>query len=234
VTKALSVLLIDDNPTRAEIVEAGLAAAGYRLLARLEGTQDLTMRVRELEPDVVVVSIDSPSRDAIEDIRRSTEQQPRPIALFVDQSDPATIAAAMEAGVSAYVVKGLAQDRVRSVVDVAIGHFNRYHAMREELDRARLTLLERKTVDRAKGLLMEQRGLAEDAATSCCASSPWTRTSASARSPRTSSPMPRCSRSRLGYSTCQRREKLENQLDGIWHDSCCMAHGCPIAGCLLT
>jgi len=68
VTKALSVLLIDDNPARAEIVEAGLRAAGYRLLARLEGTQDLTVRVRELEPDVVVVSTDSPSRDAIEDI----------------------------------------------------------------------------------------------------------------------------------------------------------------------
>ena len=164
VTKALSILLIDDNPARAEIVEAGLAAAGYRLLARLEGTQDLTTRVRELAPDVVVVSTDSPSRDAIEDMRRSTEQQPRPIALLVDQSDPATIAAAMDAGVSAYVVNGLAQDRVRSVVDVAVGHFNRYRAMREELDRARLTLLERKVVDRAKGLLMEERGLAEDAA----------------------------------------------------------------------
>jgi two-component system, response regulator / RNA-binding antiterminator len=164
VTKPLSVLLIDDNPTRAEIVEAGLAAAGYRLLARLEGTQDLIGRVRELEPDVVVVSIDSPSRDTIEDMRRTTDLMPRPIALFVDRSDPATIAAAMEAGVSAYVVKGLAQDRVRPVVDVAVAHFNRYHAMREELDRARLSLVERKTVERAKGLLMEQKGLSEDAA----------------------------------------------------------------------
>jgi response regulator NasT len=164
VAKVLSVLLIDDNPARAEIVEAGLRAAGYRLLARLEGTQDLTVRVRELEPDVVVVSTDSPSRDAIEDMRRSTEQQPRPIALFVDRSDPATIAAAMEAGVSAYVVKGLSEDRVRPVVDVAVGHFNRYHAMREELERARLTLLERKSIDRAKGLLMEQNGLSEEAA----------------------------------------------------------------------
>ena len=164
VTKPLSVLLIDDNPARAEIVEAGLRNAGYRLVGRLEGTTDLPRRVGELEPDVIVVSIDSPSRDTIEDMRRSTEQQPRPIALFVDRSDPATIAAAMEAGVSAYVVKGLAEDRVRSVVDVAVGHFNRYHAMREELERARLTLLERKTIDRAKGLLMEQKGLAEDAA----------------------------------------------------------------------
>lgn len=162
-TKALSVLLIDDNPARAEIVEAGLSAAGYRLLARLEGTQDLTARVRELEPDVVVVSIDSPSRDTIEDMRRTTDLLPRPIALFVDRSDPATIAAAMEAGVSAYVVKGLAQDRVRPVVDVAVAHFNRYHSMREELDRARLSLVERKS-DRAKGLLMEQRGMGEEAA----------------------------------------------------------------------
>jgi len=70
----------------------------------------------------------------------------------------------MEAGVSAYVVKGLAQERVRPVVDVAVAHFNRYHSMREELDRARLSLVERKAVDRAKGLLMEQQGLGEDAA----------------------------------------------------------------------
>jgi len=114
--------------------------------------------------DVIVVSIESPSRDAIEDMRRSTEQQPRPIALFADRSDPATIAAAMAAGVSAYVVKGLAEDRVQSVVDVAVAHFNRYHSMREELDRARLSLVERKAVDRAKGLLMERNGLNEEAA----------------------------------------------------------------------
>ena len=162
-TKPLSVLLIDDNPTRAEVVEAGLRDAGYVLLERLDGTYDLSARVGALKPDIIVVSIDSPSRDAIEDLRRTTERQPRPIALFADRSDPATIAAAMEAGVSAYVVKGLAKDRVQPVVDVAVAHFNRYHAMREELDRARLSLVERKTVDRAKGLLMEQKGIGEDA-----------------------------------------------------------------------
>ena len=160
----LSVLLIDDSPARAEIVAAGVAAAGHRLLARGEGTEDLTDRVRELTPDVVVVSLDSPSPATIEDLRRSSEHQPRPIALFAERSDPATIAAAMEAGVSAYVVNGLTQDRVRSVVDVAVAHFNRYRALREELDQARLSLLERKEIDRAKGLLMEQKGLKEDAA----------------------------------------------------------------------
>jgi response regulator NasT len=164
VTKSLSVLLIDDNPARAEIVESGLRDAGYLLLERLGDTYDLPARVAALKPDVIVVSIDSPSRDAIEDLRRTTEQQPRPIALFADRSDPATIAAGMEAGVSAYVVNGLAQDRVQSVVDVAVAHFNRYHSMREELDRARLSLVERKTVDRAKGLLMEQKGIGEEAA----------------------------------------------------------------------
>lgn len=163
-SKPLSVVLIDDNPARAEIVESGLRDAGYVLLARLDGTYDLAARVDALQPDVIVVSIDSPSRDAIEDLRRTTEKQPRPIALFADRSDPATIAAGMEAGVSAYVVKGLTQDRVQPVVDVAVAHFNRYHTMREELDRARLSLVERKTVDRAKGLLMEQKGLSEEAA----------------------------------------------------------------------
>lgn len=163
-SKPLSVVLIDDNPARAEIVESGLRDAGYVLLARLDGTYDLAARVSVLQPDVIVISIDSPGRDAIEDLRRTTEQQPRPIALFADRSDPATIAAGMEAGVSAYVVKGLTQDRVQPVVDVAVAHFNRYHSMREELERARLSLVERKTVDRAKGLLMEQKGISEEAA----------------------------------------------------------------------
>ncbi len=99
-SKPLSVVLIDDNPARAEIVERGLRDAGYVLLARLDGTYDLATRVNVLQPDVIVVSIDSPGRDAIEDLRRTTEQQPRPIALFADRSDPATIAAGMEAGVS--------------------------------------------------------------------------------------------------------------------------------------
>lgn len=164
VTKTLSVLLIDDDGDRAEIVEAGLSAAGHRLLARLDSTHDLPSRVGELDPDVVVVSLDSPNRDVIDDMRRSTASHPRPIALFVDQSEPATIAQAMEAGVSAYVVKGLAQDRVQSVLDVAIAHFNRYRAIHDELDRARLSLHERKAIDRAKGLLMEQKGLNEEAA----------------------------------------------------------------------
>ena len=164
VNKQFSVLLIDDNLASAEIVQAGLRDAGYVLLERLDGTVDLAAKVGTLKPDVIVVSIDSPSRDAIEDLRRVTEQQPRPIAMFADHSDPATIAAGMEAGVCAYVVKGLAKDRVQSVVDVAVAHFNRYHSMREELDRARLSLVERKTVDRAKGLLMEQKGLSEEAA----------------------------------------------------------------------
>jgi len=164
VSKPLSVVLIDDNPARAEIVESGLRDAGYVLLARLDGTYDLATRVSVLQPDVIVISIDNPGRDAIEDLRRTTEQQPRPIALFADRSDPATIAAGMEAGVSAYVVKGLTQDRVQPVVDVAVAHFNRYHSMREELERARLSLVERKTVDRAKGLLMEQKGIGEEAA----------------------------------------------------------------------
>jgi response regulator NasT len=164
VTQTLTVLLIDDNPARAEIVEAGLHGAGYRLLARLDSTHDLGPRVSALRPDVIVIGTDSPSRDTIEDMRRSTEAQPRPIALFADTSEQGVIAAAMEAGVSAYVVKGLAQDRVKSVLDVAIAHFQRYRAMREELEQAKLTLLERKSVDRAKGLLMTQKNLSEDAA----------------------------------------------------------------------
>ena len=125
-SKPLSVVLIDDNPTRAEIVESGLRDAGYVLLARLDGTYDLAARVSVLQPDVIVISIDSPGRDAIEDLRRTTEQQPRPIALFADRSDPATIAAGMEAGVSAYVVDGLRRERIKPILDLAIKRFNAF------------------------------------------------------------------------------------------------------------
>ena len=109
----------------------------------------------------------APATPVAAEAARLRNMHPSDVATFIAAlpiEQRRTIAAAMEAGVSAYVVKGLAQERVRSVVDVAVGHFNRYHAMREELERARLTLLERKTIDRAKGLLMEQKGLSEDAA----------------------------------------------------------------------
>lgn len=162
--EALSVLLVDDEPERAAVVEAGLRAAGHRLAGVLHSTDDLAQRVAALSPDVVVIDIDSPSRDMIDAMRRLSESQPRPIALFTGASDPTTIAAAMEAGVSAYVIDGLSEGRVKSVVDVAVAHFRKYRALHDELQRTKLSLQERKSIERAKGLLMQQRGLTEQAA----------------------------------------------------------------------
>lgn len=160
----LRVLLVDDNAARAETVRAGLEADGCQVVDIAPDPTDLVGRVRLAAADVIVCDIDSPSRDAIESMRALQRDEPRPVVMFVDQSDPDSIGAAMEAGVAAYVIEGLSPNRVRSVVDVAIARFRAHQALRVELAEARGALEERKAVERAKGILMRSRGLDEDAA----------------------------------------------------------------------
>lgn len=160
----LRVLLVDDNAARAAEVQSGLEADGCQVVAILPDAADLVSRVRQAAADVIVCDIDSPSRDAIESMRALQRDEPRPVVMFVDQSDPDSIGAAMDAGVAAYVIEGLSPRRVRSVVDVAIARFRAHQALRTELAEARDALQERKVVERAKGILMRARGLDEEAA----------------------------------------------------------------------
>lgn len=160
----LRVLLIDDNLERAKAVRAGLEADGCQVVALLPDATDLVARVRAAAAEVIVCDMDDPSRDAIESMRALQRDEPRPVVMFVDQSDPEHIGAAVEAGVVAYVIEGLSPRRVRPVVDVAVARFRAHQQLRSELAEAREALEERKVVERAKGLLMRARGMTEEAA----------------------------------------------------------------------
>jgi response regulator NasT len=159
--RKIRIALVDDKPERSDDLERALAREGYEVLARLTSGADLRARVAELDPDVIIVDMQSPERDVLEDMQRLQAQAPRPVVMFVDESDSDSIQAAVRAGVSAYVVDGLRSRSVRPIVEVAIARFQAFQALRGELEAARESLEERKIIERAKGILMQRRGVGE-------------------------------------------------------------------------
>lgn len=160
----MRVLLIDGEPDRAGAVKAGLEGAGVVVVAVAPDVTDLTAMVREAEADVIVCDLDDPGRDALESMRALHRDEPRPVVVFAARGEPDQIEAAIEAGVAAYVVEGLAPNRVRPVIEVAIRRFRAHQALRARLEQAQATLADRAIIERAKGVLMQRRGLAEDEA----------------------------------------------------------------------
>jgi response regulator NasT len=161
---ALRVLLIDDDAERAAAVKAGLEAAGCMVVAVAPEAADLTRMVREAAADVIVCDLDDPGRDALESMRALHRDEPRPVVVFAARGEPDQIEAAIEAGVAAYVVEGLAPGRVRPVIDVAIHRFRAHQALRARLEQAQATLADRVIIERAKGMLMQRRRLSEEEA----------------------------------------------------------------------
>jgi response regulator NasT len=164
VTNVLRILVIDRNPERAAIVERALKETGEYLVEVSPGASHLLELLRVMQPDVLIVDLDLPDRDTIEQLRVATSEMPRPIVMFVDRSDTETMRAAVSAGVSAYVVDGLQARRVKPIIDVAVARFQEFENLRRELELAKTSLAERKLIDRAKGILMRVRGLSEDEA----------------------------------------------------------------------
>lgn len=160
----LTVAVIDPSRARAAILEEGLRAAGIGRIVVIPDTVDLLERVTALKPDVVVIHLESPSRDILEQMSGVSRQVERPVAMFVDRSDVPMMQAAMDAGISAYVVDGLQPQRIRSILDVAILRFNAFARLQRELSEARGELADRKLIERAKGILMNLKGLTEDEA----------------------------------------------------------------------
>lgn len=160
----LSILVIDENAIRAQIIEEGLRAAGHARVTVVHEIQGVARTIERVSPDVIVIDLENPNRDMLESMFLLSCSVQRPIAMFVDRSDKAAIEAAVEAGVSAYVVDGLKQERVKPILDMAISRFNAFSRMARELEEARTELESRKIVDRAKAILMKSRGLSEDAA----------------------------------------------------------------------
>lgn len=160
----LTVAVIDLNPARAAIVEEGLRGSGIREVVVIPDTAGLLARLQEVDPDVVVIDLDSPSRDLLEQLFHVSRLVERPVAMFVDRTDAATMEAAVDAGISAYVVDGLKPERVKSIIDVAVLRFNAFAKLQRELTEARSELAARKVVERAKGLLMRAKGVSEEEA----------------------------------------------------------------------
>jgi response regulator NasT len=126
--------------------------------------QNLMRRIVDTDPDVIFIDLENPNRDVLEQMFQVSRSVSRPIAMFVDRSDTDMIAAAVDAGVGAYVVDGLRKERIKAVLDMAVSRFNAFSKLRDELDRAKAALDERKVVERAKGILMKERRLTEEAA----------------------------------------------------------------------
>ncbi len=160
----LRVLLVDETFERAALLKHALQEAGCRIAAHVSSSADLPGLVAELNPDLIILDTESPDRDTLENLCVIKRDQPRPIVMFTHDNDSEKIRSAIRAGVSAYVVDGLKSERLKPIMDVAIARFNEFQAMRAELEKAESRLSERKDVERAKGVLMKQRGWSEDEA----------------------------------------------------------------------
>ncbi|MGI3170103.1 ANTAR domain-containing response regulator [Pseudooceanicola sp. C21-150M6] len=160
----ISILVVESDPDRATQIVDGLAEGGNFNISVISESTGLARNIAERNPDVVLIDVASPSRDMLEDLALASSPLERPVAMFVDRSDDAMTRAAMETGVSAYVVDGLQPHRIRPIVDAAVSRFNIFKRMRTELETTKRALEERKVIDRAKGLLMKARGMTEDEA----------------------------------------------------------------------
>jgi response regulator NasT len=160
----LAILVIDENAIRASIIEEGLREAGHARVTVIHEVNGVARIIETLQPDVIIIDIENPNRDMMEHLFQLTRTVSRPIAMFVDRSDTASIEAAVDAGVSAYIVDGLRKERVKSILDMAVSRFNAFSRLQRELAEARSALEERKLVERAKGILMKMRGVSEEEA----------------------------------------------------------------------
>ncbi|AOG11189.1 response regulator [Agrobacterium sp. RAC06] len=160
----LTILVIDENAIRASIIEEGLNEAGHLNVRVIHEMQGVARLIETMDPDVIIIDIENPNRDMMEHMFQLTRMISRPIAMFVDRSDTAAIEAAVDAGVSAYVVDGLKKERIKPILDMAVSRFNAFSRLQRELVEARNALEERKVIERAKGILMKMRGLSEEQA----------------------------------------------------------------------
>ncbi|GHA43481.1 two-component system response regulator [Amylibacter ulvae] len=163
-TDPLHIVVIDPDKERAFLIVDGLRETMDYKISVIGETLGLARKLRDLEPDIILIDLEDPSRDSFEQVITALGPSERPVAMFVDQTDDKMMRAAIDAGVSAYVVNGLRKDRIKPVLETAIARFHSFGRMKAELEATKTALAERKTIDRAKGLLMKARGLSEEEA----------------------------------------------------------------------
>ena len=160
----LSIVIVEQNAEKAAQIVDALNSIGLKDVHVVSTRAGLAQRIKALNPDVVLVDVSDPSRDTLEELTIASDPMSRPVAMFVDKDSEGLAKAAIEAGVSAYVVDGLNMNRLRPILDAAIARFNMYGRLRKELEQSKRALEERKVIDRAKGILMKARGVDEEEA----------------------------------------------------------------------
>ncbi|MFN3586977.1 MAG: ANTAR domain-containing response regulator [Moraxellaceae bacterium] len=157
----LKVLLVNDTNKQVGRLRASLIQAGCEVVEEVSSAFMIPKKVAGLQPDVVIIDTESPSRDVLEQICVVSQDEPRPILMVSDDGQPAAIKAAIKAGVSAYVVEGIDEGRLEAVLAVAQARFEADQSLKQQVRMAESKLNERKVVERAKGMLMQLRGLSE-------------------------------------------------------------------------
>jgi two-component system, response regulator / RNA-binding antiterminator len=158
------IVIVDESPIRAAILQEGLREAGFTQVVHISEMQSLLARIYAVDPDIILIDLENPSRDVLEAMFQVSRAVRRPIAMFVDQSDTASIQASVEAGVSAYIVDGLKKERIKPILDLCVSRFNAFAKLQEELERTKSQLEDRKIIEKAKGILMKVKSLTEDEA----------------------------------------------------------------------
>ena len=158
------ILIVDENLVRSAILEDGLREAGYGRVSVVARRTDLLRQIVDIDPDVIFIDLENPNRDVLEQMFQVSRLVRRPVAMFVDRSDAEQTAAAMDAGVSAYIVNDLRKERVKPILEMTISRFNVFNQLQQELEKTKQELADRKLLDRAKGILMRRRALSEDEA----------------------------------------------------------------------
>jgi response regulator NasT len=158
------ILIIDENPVRAAIIQEGLHEAGHDNVQWLKERHNLLARIAAIDPEVIIIDLGNANRDVLEQMFQVSRLVKRPVAMFVDRSDSVSTRDAMVAGVSAYVVDGLKKERVKNILDMCISRFTVFTHLQEELEDAKSALADRKNIDRAKGILMARKNISEQEA----------------------------------------------------------------------
>jgi len=160
--KNIKILVVEPDRSKAKDIIDALIGGGWSDVVVLASSSALDRNLRQHNPDIILIDLANPDRDTLEHISLVSQAKSRPVAMFVDHTDEGMTQAAIEAGLSAYVVNGLQMDRIKPVLETAIARFRLLSKMQAELDAAKLALSDRKTIDRAKGLIMRARGVCEE------------------------------------------------------------------------
>lgn len=155
------VMLVDDHPQRAAMVEQALKVCGFRIVAMLSSASGLLFQIQELKPHVVMIDIESPDRDVLESLSLINQHNPTPVVMFSNEEDPVFIRQAINVGVSAYIMEDINPDKVKPVIDVALAQFEMFQALRQQLNSTQQELEDKNTLDKAKRLLMKHQKITE-------------------------------------------------------------------------